>query len=646
MRTAHPKEPTAEDFSAGSLTGAPVPRHRAHPGFGRSEKAITAFERSIDAQPKSISAYKHLLGCLIKTRRWSEAGELCRKAAAIAPMDPTFHAAMGDLHLRARSPAKAAECFRKAVRLQPGKARTLVGLAVALNRLGKWPEAAEAALSALRLDAKNPAAHGQVAAAMMALGRTSNAASEIERILELSPGHVESLVLLANIELERMNHSSAVALLRQAFDRSSGSELIHSKVLHARNYAPDEDEAALFAEHVDWANRVLSKAAPLPRVEASEPDRPLRIGYVSPDFREHPVAHFLEPILEQHTGGQCAAVLFSDVRHPDQRTRRLQHLATEWHDSFNLNERQLAELVRSQRIDILVDLAGHTMFNRLPMFALRPAPVQVTYLGYPNTTGLPANIMHFRVTDETCDPSGVADSMHTERLVRLPRCFLCYKPPVDTPEPAAPPAESNSFVTFGCFNQSAKLSGWLLDLWAAVLRSVPRSRLLLKNSILGDEPVREQIHKRFAAANVAPERVMLFPRDSSAREHLARYGQVDIALDTYPYHGTTTTCEALWMGVPVITIAGSPHRSRVGVSILGSVGLEDLVATTPGQYVRKAVELAADLTRLKALRAELRPRMRQSRLMDATGFVHDLEAAYRQMWRQACLGKLGASGQA
>jgi protein O-GlcNAc transferase len=295
-------------------------------------------------------------------------------------------------------------------------------------------------------------------------------------------------------------------------------------------------------------------------------------------------------------------------------------------------------------VDVLVDLAGHTAEHRLLMFARVPAPVQVAYLGYPNTTGMPRSQMHYRLTDALADPPGDADRLHTEELVRLPDVFLCYRPLDDAPPVAPCPCGTTGVVTFGSFNTLEKVTAAQIGLWAQILRRSPGSRLMLKNKSLGDAAVRERVRAAFAAHGVDGERLVLAGPEREPARHLARYNEVDVALDTFPYAGTTTTCEALWMGVPVVTLAGATHRSRVGLSLLTAVGLSELVATAPQQYVDLALAMAGDPPRLKALRETLRDRVRTSCLTDAPRFTRHLEAAYRRMWIAHCARAAGRSG--
>jgi predicted O-linked N-acetylglucosamine transferase (SPINDLY family) len=334
----------------------------------------------------------------------------------------------------------------------------------------------------------------------------------------------------------------------------------------------------------------------------------------------------MEPILSRHDRDRFEVFCYADVSHPDDVTARLRALPVTWRDLAGIGHEAAAELVRADGIDILVDLGGHTRRSRLLVLARRPAPVQVTYLGYPNTTGLTQ--MDYRLTDAAADPPGESDSLHTEKLVRLPNGFLCYCPPADAP---APSRSRDSGIVFASFNNMAKVTPEAISVWARILASVPGSRLLLKNRALGDRQVARVIAEVFSRCGLDINRLELRAPAAATADHLAVYNEVDIALDTFPYNGTTTTCEALWMGVPVVTWTGDTHAARVGTSIFRRIGLPELVGTSPEEYVRIAVELAGDRVRLKALRTGMRERMEASPLLSAQRITADIEAAYQGM---------------
>jgi predicted O-linked N-acetylglucosamine transferase (SPINDLY family) len=346
------------------------------------------------------------------------------------------------------------------------------------------------------------------------------------------------------------------------------------------------------------------------------------------------VSWFLLPLFRHHDHGAFEIICYSDVSRCDGMSDRLRACADGWQNIVGCADDRLADKVRQDKIDILLDLSGHTAENRLLVFARRPAPVQVSYLGYPASTGL--SEMDYRLSDFLADPPGQTELLHSEKLWRLPVCNWCYGQPDDAPPVRPLPAEAGGPICFGTFNNFAKASPAVMDLWAAILNATPSSRLMIKSPGLAHETLQRRIHQCFASRGVEAERLNLRGHQRDFISHLDAYNQMDIALDTFPYHGTTTTCEALWMGVPVVTLAGPAHVSRVGVSLLSNVGLPELIAQKPQQYVQIATDLARDLPRLAELRRNLRERMRVSPLMDAGRFARDVEAAYRQMWRNWC----------
>jgi protein O-GlcNAc transferase len=414
---------------------------------------------------------------------------------------------------------------------------------------------------------------------------------------------------------------------------------VHSNLLYALSYLEDVSPEAVIRAHHHWAKchgaTVAQRFKDHPN--AADPRRCLRVGYVSPDFKKHPVATFIEPVLAAHDRSAVEVICFSEVRKKDAVTRRLRQLADRWFDTAGITDQRFAGMIQAAGVDILVDLAGHTAGNRMPLFSLRPAPVQVTYLGYPNTTGL--STVDYRITDAWADPPGQTEAWHTEELVRLEHGFLCYTPSVAAPEVGPPPHRETGSVTFGSFNNMAKFNAGVAALWAAVLKAVPGSRLIMKFKTLSDPEVRQTVIDAFGANGVSSDRLSLRGFLPSFADHFALYNRIDIALDTIPYNGTTTTCEALWMGVPVIALAGRTHAARVGVSILTGLGLSGLVAQNSEDYVQIAAALTRDYRRLGALRKGLRLRMQASFLMDGPGFARRLENAYRVMWHRWCASR-------
>ena len=360
----------------------------------------------------------------------------------------------------------------------------------------------------------------------------------------------------------------------------------------------------------------------------------MRVALFSADFREHSVAYFLEPLLRGLDRNQFALQLFNLGAKPDAVTERFRRLASVWRDCPSQIESVLEPMIRAEAPDVAVDIGGHTGQSLLPLFARRLAPVQISYLGYPNTTGLAA--MDYRLVDGTTDPVGIADPWHSERLVRFAPTAWSYAVPADAPAPAPPPCLGNGIVTFGSFNNFSKVTDQLLHLWADLLDAVPGSRLLLKSVGLSDPGIGAQVRDRLRVAGLPNERVDLAGVTATTSEHLAAYARIDIGLDTMPYNGTTTTCEALWMGVPVVTQAGDRHAARVGASLLQAVGHPEWIAADAASYVRIAAELASDPVRLAALRSKLRTNMQDSILLDHPGQSARFGRALIDCWKNWC----------
>ncbi|MDB5867315.1 MAG: domain/SEC-C motif domain protein [Betaproteobacteria bacterium] len=429
----------------------------------------------------------------------------------------------------------------------------------------------------------------------------------------------------------------AVEAHTTAFDLSPDSNpLILSAVLFQSHYLAEVSPQALFDMHCRYgrliADELPADSKPLYNVDRN-PERRLRVGYVSPNLSRHSVGYFIEPVIASHDRAAFEICCYHTNREVDDTTSRIEACADRSRNVHGMSDDALARLIAGDRIDVLVDLAGHTSLGRLPVFARRPAPVQLTWLGYPDTTGLTA--IDYRITDAIADPAPAADSRHTERLLRIPGLFLCYQPPFDAPAVMLRDTATED-VVFCSFNALEKVNERVIALWSSVLRELPRSRLLIKAEMLKHPDARRRVCKAFAAHGIDEARLEFEIWAADCAAHLSLYGRADIALDTFPYNGTTTTCEALWMGVPVVTLAGEAHMSRVGATLLGAAGLDDLVAQTPEAYVEAAVTLARDPARRCELRGSLRPRLEASPLLDHAGFTRKLEGAMRGVWREWC----------
>jgi len=532
-----------------------------------------------------------------------------------------LRAGEGELHQSARH-------FQDALAVQPGEVKSINGLGIVLQRLNRPEEAAACYQEAIRIDPYYQDAPVNLALLLKDHVRLCAAQGYLEGALRLQPESVRLWYNLANNLHLQGESLEAVAAYRETLRLDPEHLGARQNLLFALHYSPRIGDRQIFQEHLAAAGtKVLSPELILSSPAAPPPpSRRIRIGYLSPDFRSHSVASFIEPILRHHDTGRFEIFCYANLASPDDTTKRLMSLADGWRDIYPLGDEEAANLIAGDRIDILVDLAGHTSGNRLPLMARRPAPVQATWIGYPDTTGIPQ--MDFRITDGLADPPGTTEHLHCEELVRLPRTFSCYLPPEHAPAVVAPPLFSAGRVTFGSFNNLAKVTPEVIALWSRVLLEVPGSRLLMKCPPLGDAELCARLLARFRGEGVAAERVELRPGNDSPAEHLAQYGRIDIALDSFPYNGTTTSCEALWMGVPVVTLAGTRHAARTGVSILTNCGLGHLVAHSPEQYLALACELARSPGQLQQLRSGMRERMAASPLLDGAAVTRELEAAF------------------
>jgi predicted O-linked N-acetylglucosamine transferase (SPINDLY family) len=600
------------------------------------EEAEAACREALRLKPNLPEPYSNLGAVLLKTERIEEARRCCEEALRLKPDSPEALNNLGGV-LRAQNHLEQARgCFERALAAAPDYFEAWLNLGAVLKELGLMEEATTACRETLRRHPDSAEAHSNLGSVLEEQGRLEEAQASLREAIRLQPDLAEPYMNLGATLKNQGRLEEALSFCRKAMELDPASDSPFSNFFYYLHYDNLCEPEAVFEEHRRWGERRRALAASAAEhTNDRSPERRLRIGYVSPDFRRHSVAFFVEPVLAAHHRDSVEVCCYSNVAQPDDVTERFRAMADHWRDIRGLPEAQVVELIRGDGIDILVDLAGHTRGSRLMVFARKPAPIQVTWCGYPATTGLAS--IDYRLTDALADPAGQTDHLYTEELVRLPVPFTCYRPPSDAPEVSGLPALAHGAITFGSFNFLAKVTPRIIAAWSALLEKAPGARLVLKSAPLVDESTRRLVWERFRERGIDPARVeLLGPVDH--REHLLAYRRIDIALDTFPYHGTTTTCEALWMGVPVVVLAGSTHASRVGVSLLASVGLEDWVAQSFEDYVGLAASRARDPERLAALRAGLRQRVASSPLTDATAFASHLEEAYRRMWRRWCGG--------
>jgi predicted O-linked N-acetylglucosamine transferase (SPINDLY family) len=628
----------------------------------RLTEARDAYQQAVHHKPDYAEAYNDLGIVLQMLGQTVEAQACFQQSLRYRPDNADAHNNLGViLHLQGQL-AEAAACFEQALRLQPTFAETHANLGHVLKDQGKLGEAHAHLQQALRLKPDSAEAHNQLGLVFQLQGKLTEAQGYYQQALRLRPDYAEAHLNLGNVlrsqgqldeaaacyqESLRCKPDYAVAFnnlgnilkdqgcveealscYRQALQLLPSFTQAHSNLLYALHFCADIDAATLYEEHCRWDRQHAAPLAPfhMPHANDRSSDRRLRIGYVSPDFRQHPVGRFLLPLLQAHDHTRLEIYCYSSLQVPDAITNRCRAHADVWREVCGLTDEQLAQLIRQDRIDILVDLSMHMANNRLLVFARKPAPVQVTYLAYCGTTGLRA--MDYRLTDPYLDPPDREERYYSERSIHLPETYWCYQP-VDNSPPVNPlPARQPGQVTFACLNNFCKVTSPTLAAWSRLLLALPQARLLL-HAQTGSH--RDRVRRYLASQGIATERLRFVGRLPLV-EYLRLYQAVDMALDPYPYGGGTTTCDALWMGVPVLSLAGPSAVSRGGLSILSNMGLAEWVAYDWQQYEQRAIVWAQDLPRLRDLRASLRQRMQNSPLMDAPRFARHVEAAYRRMW--------------
>lgn len=662
--------------------GSHVPNNCQSPVYlqlGDLTRAEASCREALRLDPALEIAHK-TLGDALRAAGHLDAAEACyRRALALRPDWSATLNDLGLLLIRRGAWQQALECLEASVRLAPDDARAAANLGAALRSLGRIEEArrrledciarhpdhapawahlglvhadrGEQSVAeghfrrALALDPRLPSALNNLGLCLLAQWRLAEAESVLRDAVARLPDVPECRVNLAMVLGAGGQVAETMECLRDATRvRGHMDPGTHSSLLFCLNYLPDAVPESVAEEHRCWG-RLYAYPQSMRRSPQREPDpdRVLRIGYVSPDFREHSVARFLAPLLRAHDRSRVVVYSYADIAQADGVTERLKGLSDHWREIRGWSDEELARRIDEDAIDILIDLAGHTAGSRLRAFSLRPAPIQGTYLGYPNTTGLAE--IDFRLTDAWADPPGMTESFYTEELERLPGGFLCFEPPESAPPVRPRPSRREGEVVFGSFNNPAKLGPPVLRTWGRILRELPGARLVLKSRGFGDAATRKRFLARFEAAGIAPRRLELIEHTATVQEHLGLYNVVDIALDPFPYHGTTTTCEALWMGVPVVSLAGRVHAARVGVSLLSRVGLDELVATDEDEYVGLALALAAAPERLRALHRTLRERTAGSPLCDHGAVAREVEAVYRRRWRAWCRGRFDAQSR-
>ncbi|WLE62337.1 tetratricopeptide repeat protein [Burkholderia plantarii] len=603
---------------------------------GRTDEAVTLLEAAVQAAPDWPCGLANLGVAL--HRGGDFAGSAARLARALE-LDPAFPEAdynlANALHALGRRP-EALVHYRRAIAQVPAHADACNNLGIVHRESGQLHEAADAFRAAIGLRPDFLAALNNLAVVLRTLGAMDEAEAHLRRALAVDPHHAVTHNNLGNVLKDQGRLDEGIDSYRRALASDPDNVLAHGNLVYALSFQADQP-GPILEECRRWSARHEAplRAARQPHPNDATPARRLRVGYVSPDFRNHCQTLFTLPLLAHHDHRHFEVFCYASVARPDDLTRRLAAHADVWRDVSRLDDERLARTIRDDRIDILIDLSMHMADSRPLLFARRPAPVQIAWLAYPGTTGIDA--IDYRLTDPWLDPAG-ADAWYTERSIRLPDSFWCYDPLADTPAVNALPALANGYPTFGCLNNPCKLGDASFRLWGAVMRSLPDARLIL---MAPDGSARARLLDKLARHGIAAGRVAFTPFRPRA-DYLQTYHQIDIGLDTIPYNGHTTSLDSYWMGVPVVTRIGDTVVGRAGLSQSTNLGLGEVVADSDARFVEIAVELAGDLPRLGAMRASLRERLAASPLMNGPRFATHIEAAYREAWRHWCDGARNA----
>ena len=594
------------------------------------DRSISCYHKAQALKPDYTEAFNNLANIFRKQGRLTQAAAMYQKALSLQPDDAATYNNLGHVYRDLGCVRVEIACYEKALMVDPDYAQSYLNLGNALQYQGELDKAIICYQKALQKKSNFPEVYNNLGSVFIMQGQLNEATQCYQKALLMSPYYAEAYNNLGSIHQNQGKVMEGIFCFRKALEIKPDYIKAHSNLLYAMHYDPDIGSDRLYEAATHWwQQHGLKKTPTFHPVTNSTKSGRIKIGYISPDFREHSVSYFFLPLLRHQNRDSFEIFCYSEVKREDEITYQIKELSDHWRPIAWLRDRAIADQVRQDGIDILVDLAGHTAENRLPVFAYKPAPVQITWLGYPGTTGMPD--MDFRLTDEIADPPGEADEYHSETLVRLPQGFLCYGPPEDAPDVSGLPARKNGHITFGSFNNLPKINPEVIDLWSRLLDQVADSRLLLKSKQFIDEQVRQRFLDLFSDCGIGAERITLLPRAATTAGHLALYHQVDIALDPFPYNGTTTTCESLWMGVPVITLRGDRHAGRVGASILTRIGLGEMVAENQDQYVGIGIKLAQDMTALENLRADLRSHMQSSVICDGKSFARIMEKSFHNI---------------
>ena len=527
---------------------------------------------------------------------------------------------------------KAIYYAQRAINADPSVAQYHSTLGTIYVQMGKYEEAIEPLKQSIRLDPSLQQSHSALGVAYQQTGQIAKAIQTLDNTIANFPNDHEAIMNRALLESDLANAHNAVEIMQAGMDRFADNPIMHDSLAMYASYDDQLTPQQVFEIHQAFGRCVQAKVrTPRNYPNTPDPDKRIRIGFISPDFKTHSIAYFVEPIFKHLDRSHFELFIYSASSARDNMTDRLESYADTWRTSVG-GLAQVHKQIVNDRIDILVELTGHFASNLLPLFGAKPAPVSITAIGYGNTTGLES--IDARIVDEITDPTPSADALATEQLIRVEGCFLCYVPPTDAPDLREP--EPDRPFTFGSFNDLRKMSPSTLTTWASILKETPPPRLVLKPSRLAEQEVQADILSRFQLLSIDPSRIDLLARTPTTRDHLDLYNQIDCSLDTFPYTGTTTTCESLMMGVPVLTLLGQAHAGRVSASLLEAVHIQSCIAHSTKEYIDKASAIASQGVRCADDRQALRDQLMHSPLVDQVAYCRKIEEVYRTLWKAWC----------
>jgi predicted O-linked N-acetylglucosamine transferase (SPINDLY family) len=596
--------------------------------------AEAAFLQALKVNNTLFGAAVGLGQALSEQGKFPQAVDVFKQIIAQKQDDPDLYSHLGNALRMLGLRDEAMQAYQMMLNLKPNDPKIIHQYGLVMMDVGRLEEAFNQFKYVLSIKQDYPEAHNSMSIVLQMLKQDDNALAHNLEAVRLNPNFTEAWNNLGNLYGLGGKPKEAIDAFRKSIALQPRAIPFHSNLLLNLHYSPDMTGEEVYKEHTAWAEAHLKNFPPAqPFDNNKEGDRKLRLGIVSPDFRKHTVNAFMEPFLDSLDRNKFEVFAYSSVIRPDEKTEQFKLKVDHFIDIRPIPDMHVSSMLRKDQIDVLLDLAGHTAGSRLPIFALKSAPIQITQFGYPNTTGIPG--FGFRITDAFADPKGLTEANHSEELVRLPGLAWCYQPPADAPEVPKRSPKAGAII-FGSLNNMAKHNGKVLSLWAKLLSAVPGSKLRLLSGP-GQESVK-MVRHAMQTAGVNPDRVEFLSR-MEKKEYFAALGEIDIALDPFPYNGGITSCDTLWMGTPLLTLAGKTYVSRQGVSILSNVGMEDWIAKTPEEFIEKAKKFASEATRLSLLRGKLRDMVKKSSICDWKAYGSKWEETVRKLWKSWCASK-------